>query len=102
VGILHWQVCRVEGTGVLDTDGRDQEEDDNTGNHVGDGKEWVDEWGGKVTGDNGPIEGDWDYTKTTESTEDLVDDDVLRSDPGSENEVAQELGNPSWEEIPNE
>lgn len=102
VRILHWEVLGPESTSVLNTDGSEEEEDDDTSNHVCNSKEWVDEWGGQETGYDGPVKGDWNQTKTSNTTEELVDNRVLWSDPAGKGEITEELSDPSWEEVPDE
>lgn len=99
---MHREVLGPEGSSVLDTQCGDENEDKDTGDHVGNGEEWVDKWRGQETSDDGPIEGDWDETKTSDTAKNLVDNWVLWSNPAGEGEVGQELSDPSWEEIPDE
>lgn len=57
-------------------------------------------WTNADIGNLSPIEGNETHSETTLVTEQLVDDDVLWSDPAHPGEVAERLEKITWEEVP--
>jgi len=97
---LDGKIVGVKRTSVGNSHSSDEDENNNARNHVGNGKEWVNQRTGEITGNDGPVKSDGDDSEAGNTTEDLVDNDIVWCNPAGEGEKAQELGNPAWEPVP--
>lgn len=98
----HWQVGAEAPVAVVQTGGRDHEEENDADERVGDGVPREHQGREGEAGDLGPVEGDGDQTESAGVPEQLVDDDVVGCDPGGESKVRKRLEDPAREEVPAE
>lgn len=102
VGITDGQVLVVVKLAEVDGGSDDPEPGNHTDQSVGNTEPGGDQRGKVETGDLSPVEGNRNQRKTSPSTEQLVDNGAVGSDPGNPGEGTQEGSDEAGEPVPDE
>ncbi len=96
------KVIRVPSTRKVNTDRSDDEERDDSNHGIRNRVPGRNQGAVSVRTDLRPVKGDGNQGHTRPSSEKLIDDDVIGTDPTSKAEHAQEWRNEAWEPVPKE
>ena len=100
--VTEWQPVRVKGISPVHSCRYDPIKDDDTNQCVSKGVPGRDKRRQGVGRNRSPIEGNGQKSHTTESTEHLVDVDIVRGNPSRENKVTESIEHVSGDPVPTE
>jgi hypothetical protein len=92
--VAEWEIVGVPFSREIDSSGNDPSKKDRADHGVGNGMPWSHEWAQCITGNHRPIQGEdgwWEQGHSAETSEQLVDENIVWLNPSNPRNGTQSL-----------